>query len=247
MRFADYGKRVVFAAFDGGEITSDAGVLLLREQARRIHLFERMAGCFTDHRDRERLTHTLPALLAQRVCGMALGYEDIIDHDTLRFDPALKLLASPRTGDPGTPAPLAGKSTLNRLEPRQALPGQPDAGRSVQDDEPGRGLGPAAGPLESLLSHPQVQGAQARAVPDGGRAGAPGRSLGRGGVLRPFSGDGVPAPALYGRASDGDPDPEVGAYPGQPDPLARFQDRRQDDPPQPARARGAGCCQADRG
>ena len=55
MRFADYGKRVVFAAFDGGEITSDAGVLLLREQARRIHLFERMAGCFTDHRDRERL------------------------------------------------------------------------------------------------------------------------------------------------------------------------------------------------
>ena len=116
MRFADYGKRVVFAAFDGGEITSDAGVLLLREQARRIRLFERMAGCFTDHRDRERLTHALPALLAQRVCGMALGYEDIIDHDTLRFDPALKLLASPRTGDPGIPAPLAGKSTLNRLE-----------------------------------------------------------------------------------------------------------------------------------
>ena len=76
MRFADYGKRVVFAAFDGGEITSDAGVLLLREQARRIRLFERMAGCFTDHRDRERLTHTLPALLAQRVCGMALGYEE---------------------------------------------------------------------------------------------------------------------------------------------------------------------------
>ena len=116
MRFADYGNRVVFAAFDGGEITSDAGVLLLREQARRIRLFERMAGCFTDHRDRERLTHTLPALLAQRVCGMALGYEDIIDHDTLRFDPALKLLASPRTGDPGSPAPLAGESTLNRLE-----------------------------------------------------------------------------------------------------------------------------------
>ena len=116
MRFADYGKRVVFAAFDGGEITSDAGVLLLRERARRIRLFERMAGCFTDHRDRERLTHTLPALLAQRVCGMALGYEEIIDHDTLRFDPALKLLASPGTEYPGTPAPLAGKSTLSRLE-----------------------------------------------------------------------------------------------------------------------------------
>ena len=116
MRFTDYGKRVVFAAFDGGEITSDAGVLLLRERARRIRLFERMAGCFTDRRDRERRTHTLPALLAQRVCGIALGYEDIIDHDTLRFDPALKLLASPGTKDPGIPAPLAGKSTLNRLE-----------------------------------------------------------------------------------------------------------------------------------
>ena len=116
MRFPDYGKRVVFAAFGGGEITSEAGVLLRREQARRIRLFERMAGCFTDHRDRERLTHTLPALLAQRVCGMALGYEDIIDHDTRRFDPALKLLAAPGTGDPGTPAPLAGKSTLNRLD-----------------------------------------------------------------------------------------------------------------------------------
>ena len=76
MPFSDYGKRVVFAAFDGGEITSDAGVLLLRERARRIRLFERMAGCFTDHRDRERRTHALPALLTQRVCGMALGYED---------------------------------------------------------------------------------------------------------------------------------------------------------------------------
>ena len=53
MRFSDFGKRVVFAAFDGGEITSDAGVLLLREQAGRIRLFERMAGCFTDHRNRE--------------------------------------------------------------------------------------------------------------------------------------------------------------------------------------------------
>ena len=68
MGFADYGKRVVFGAFDGGEITSDAGVLLLREQARRIHLFERMAGCFTDHRDRERLTHAVPPIYS--ICGL---------------------------------------------------------------------------------------------------------------------------------------------------------------------------------
>ena len=66
---------MVFAAFDGGEITTDAGVLLLRERARRIHLFERMAACFTDRRDPVRAVHTLPALLAQRVAGIALGYE----------------------------------------------------------------------------------------------------------------------------------------------------------------------------
>ena len=120
MRFSDFGKRVVFAAFDGGEITSDAGVLVLREQARRIRLFERMADCFSDRRDPTRTVHTLPALLAQRVAGIALGYEDINDHDALRHDPACKLLAdcggepTPATGK-GPPA-LAGKSTLNRIE-----------------------------------------------------------------------------------------------------------------------------------
>ena len=86
------------AAFDGGEITSDAGALLLSEQARRIHLFERMAGCFTDHRDRERLTHALPALLAQRVCGMALGYSNdrVSEGDILRghFDAARRRFAA---------------------------------------------------------------------------------------------------------------------------------------------------------
>ena len=100
MRFSDFGKRVVFAAFDGGEITTDAGVLLLRERARRIHLFERMAACFTDRRDPVRAVHTLPALLAPRVAGIALGYEDINDHDALRHDPACKLAASMRTARP---------------------------------------------------------------------------------------------------------------------------------------------------
>ncbi len=118
LRFGDYGKRVVFAAFDGGEITSDAGLLPLRERAQQVKFFERMAGCFFDNRDQSRVTHALPTLLAQRVCGMALGYEGIVDHETLRFDPALKLPASPdiKVKDPGTPAPLVGKSTLNRLE-----------------------------------------------------------------------------------------------------------------------------------
>ena len=106
MRFSDFGRRVVFAAFDGGEITTDAGVLLLRERARRIHLFERMAACFTDRRDPVRAVHTLPALLAQRVAGIALGYEDINDHDALRHDPACKLLAGG-----GKPAPANGKAS----------------------------------------------------------------------------------------------------------------------------------------
>ena len=120
MRFSDFGRRVVFAAFDGGEITTDAGVLLLRERARRIHLFERMAACFTDRRDPVRAVHTLPALLAQRVAGIALGYEDINDHDALRHDPACKLLAGgggkPAPANGKAPAALAGKSTLDRVE-----------------------------------------------------------------------------------------------------------------------------------
>lgn len=117
MRFTDFGSRTVFAAFDGGEITSDAGVLLLRERAEQISLFDRMAACFTDHRDPLRIKHQLPTLLAQRVCGIAMGYEDINDHDTIRNDPAVKLLASSPLASRGKmPAPLAGKSTLNRLE-----------------------------------------------------------------------------------------------------------------------------------
>ena len=114
MRFADYGRKVVFAAFDGGEITSDAGLLLLREQARRSQLFSRMAACFTDRRDQTRVRHDLENLLAQRICGIALGYEDVNDHDQLRHDPAFKMLSNPNTDD--RPSVLAGKSTLNRLE-----------------------------------------------------------------------------------------------------------------------------------
>ena len=75
-----------------------------------------MTACFTDHRDQKRVKHQLPTLLAQRVCGIAMGYEDINDHDTLRNDPAIKLLASPAKFSPVIPVPLAGKSTLNRLE-----------------------------------------------------------------------------------------------------------------------------------
>ena len=75
-----HGRDVV-AEFDGGDITTDAGGLLLREVDGRLRLTERLAGCFQDHRRPERVEHTLPELVGQRVYGLALGYEDLNDHD----------------------------------------------------------------------------------------------------------------------------------------------------------------------
>ncbi|SDF11832.1 IS1380 family transposase, partial [Rhodospira trueperi] len=116
MLFSEFGPRAVIAAFDGGEITSDAGGLLLREAATRLDLFPRMAACFEDHRDPGRVRHPLADLLAQRVTGIALGYENLTDHDSLRHDPLLKLMATPKARGADRPAPLAGSSTLGRVE-----------------------------------------------------------------------------------------------------------------------------------
>jgi Transposase DDE domain group 1 len=115
--FAPVEGRAVVAAFDGGAITSDAGALLLGAADRAIRLVERFAACFRDHRAAEWVEHTVSTLVGQRVFGLALGYEDLLDHDQLRHDPALavltgKLAARRRSAC----APLAGKSTLNRLE-----------------------------------------------------------------------------------------------------------------------------------
>jgi hypothetical protein len=109
------GRRVV-AAFDGGAVTSDAGALLLREADRAIGLIDRVVACFQDGRDPDRVVHALRTLVGQRVIGLALGYEDVNDHDDLRFDPVLALFSDwlePRRSDC---AALGGKSTLNRLE-----------------------------------------------------------------------------------------------------------------------------------
>jgi Transposase DDE domain group 1 len=109
------GRRVV-AAFDGGAVTSDAGGLLLRHTDRAVGLIERVAACFQDDREQDQVVHRLPTLVGQRIVGIALGYEDVNDHDELRHDPVLALFADrlePRRPDC---APLAGKSTLNRLE-----------------------------------------------------------------------------------------------------------------------------------
>ena len=109
------GRRVV-ATFDGGAITTDGGALLLRHTDRAIGLFRRVAACFDDHRAAERTVHGLRTMVGQRIAGIALGYEDLDDHDELRHDPVLALLSDrlePRREDC---AALAGKSTLNRLE-----------------------------------------------------------------------------------------------------------------------------------
>jgi Transposase DDE domain group 1 len=105
------------AAFDGGAITSDAGALLLGATDRAIRLVERFAGCFQDRRAAEWVEHEVATLVGQRVFGIALGYEDLVDHDQLRHDPALAVLAGKLTARRRSDcAPLAGKSTLNRLE-----------------------------------------------------------------------------------------------------------------------------------
>lgn len=110
MDFGSSGGRKLVGAFDGGAISSNGGVVLLAAADKRLGLGARLAGCFTDHRSPERIEHTLADLLRQRIFGQALGHEDLIDHDALRFDPAL-MAALDRPEDA-----LAGKSTLNRLE-----------------------------------------------------------------------------------------------------------------------------------
>jgi hypothetical protein len=104
------------AAFDGGAITSDAGSLLLGQADRAIRLTERFAACFTDGRAAELVEHQVTTLVMQRVIGIALGYEDLNGHDQLRCDPVLAVLVGKLEASRQNCAPLAGKSTLNRLE-----------------------------------------------------------------------------------------------------------------------------------
>lgn len=108
--------RKVTAAFDGGTITSDGGSLLLREIDGSMGLFDRVAACFTDRRDARLVEHSVHSMVAQRITGLALGYEDLNDHDVLRHDPVLALLSDKLEGGRKGCAPVAGKSTLNRLE-----------------------------------------------------------------------------------------------------------------------------------
>ena len=121
--FEGLGRRSVVGRFDGGRLTTDGGVLLLREVDRRFRVTERLAGCFRDHRSAVRIEHRLETLVAQRVLGLAAGYEDLNDHDRLRSDSVLALASgcADVTGERRRRArdrghALAGSSTLNRLE-----------------------------------------------------------------------------------------------------------------------------------
>ena len=129
MVFQQLGRREVIGRFDGGMISSDGGGMLLREVERCFRIFKRFTGCFRDYRDPQRTEHSLQTLISQRVYGIALGYEDLNDHDSLRHDVMMGVLcekndpsgmerARKRSQGKG----VAGKSTLNRLEltPEQA-------------------------------------------------------------------------------------------------------------------------------
>ena len=121
--FQGMTRRTVVASFDGGTLSSDGGVLLLAEVDRRLGLLEQFAACFKDHRKPDLVEHSLEELVRQRVLGLALGYEDLNDHDELRTDPLLASVVgkadptgSDRRQEQDRGKPLAGKSTLNRLE-----------------------------------------------------------------------------------------------------------------------------------
>jgi hypothetical protein len=110
--FAGSGKREIIARFDGGTISSDGGAFLLRQTNQHLNLLPRLAECFLDGRNQSMVEHSILEMLSQRIYGLALGYEDINDHEQLRKDPVFGILAGREELD----EPLAGKSTLNRME-----------------------------------------------------------------------------------------------------------------------------------
>ena len=124
MEFQQLGRRAVIGRFDGGKISSDAGGVLLREVESRFQILKRLArGCFRDYRDEDRIEHTVESLIRQRVYGIALGYEDLNDHDSLRHDVVMGLLSEKqdpsgkdRVREQDQGKAIAGKSTFNRLE-----------------------------------------------------------------------------------------------------------------------------------
>ena len=142
--FGRLSKRKITAEFSGGEITSDGGLLLLREIDQRYRISEGLASCFTDHRDSNRVQHELTTLIAQRLYGLAQGYEDVNEHDDLRHERLFGVVLGQLESPHSRCAPLAGKSTLNRLEQAMHVPSDLSDSRYVK-----MSLDPAA--VEALL------------------------------------------------------------------------------------------------
>ena len=166
LRFQGLDGRDVVGRFDGGEITSDAGGVLLREVEQRTRILGRLSECFTDYRDPDRVEHPVEALIKQRVLGLCLGYEDLNDHDELCRDRFLALLCDRddltgefRRVESDRGKPLAGKSTLNRLE-RTPLEGPEGAYKKIVADPAG---------MDELLL--EVFGGSASGAPGGGDPG----------------------------------------------------------------------------
>lgn len=120
--FGEADGRRIEARFDGGTLTSNAGALLLGEVDKTLRLMSRLSACFVDHRSPALIEHSVATLLGQRLIGLALGYEDLNDHDALRHDPLFAALAGKLQAHRSDCAPVAGKSTLNRLERSRETP-----------------------------------------------------------------------------------------------------------------------------
>lgn len=123
IEFHGLGERILTTDFEGGNIVSDGGVPLIAEVDRKFDVLQRYAACFTDHRDQELIEHSVLDLVRQRIYGLCLGYEDLNDHDLLRADPLIAacvgkqdLEGEERRREADRGMPMAGKSTLNRLE-----------------------------------------------------------------------------------------------------------------------------------
>ena len=118
--FGQLDRRPVVANFNGGQITSDGGLILVAQIDQRYRISQRVAACFEDQRDRSRVQHKLSDLIAQRLYGLVQGYEDLNDHEQLRHEPMFGIAVGKLESEHPRCAPLAGKSTLNRLSASDA-------------------------------------------------------------------------------------------------------------------------------
>ena len=115
-RFEQPKSPPVIVNFNGGQVTSDAGLSLIAEIDRKLQITSQFAQCFQDYRQVNRIDHSIESLIKQRIYGLVMGYEDLNDHEKLRHDPMFALALQKRIGIENKPVILAGKSTLNRLE-----------------------------------------------------------------------------------------------------------------------------------